>query len=359
MVINLWVVRVSGDASVLGVVSAISAIGLLIGNPIGGYLSDKLNKKALLIISDSFSAIAVLFLYLIYQENSINYIALTMCNFLISFCFAIYSPTSRAIAPLLVSKEKISSLNSKLSVSTEIIKVISPSLGALLMSVGYFNEKDLMLTNLISFSLSLICSILLKPISDSFKNPSSESNTYLEAWRKMGDLKYIVLIFSIFHLFFGGINVVLPFVGIVGEQNYYGYLLGTEAFGAVLAGLTYRRASAYLQRIDERNIFFSCGVFILLTSPHFGIYLNLLTIMFYGYFFTLYSIFFLTTMQLKSEQGYIGRFFGILYTCISIFLPLGSLLFGFVEKVFSNYGMSIIGLMMLLSAVVLLIFKKK
>ncbi|WP_284193120.1 MFS transporter, partial [Vibrio zhanjiangensis] len=70
MVINLWVVRVSGDASVLGLVSAISAIGLLIGNPIGGYLSDKLNKKSLLIISDSFSAIAVLFLYLIYLHIS-------------------------------------------------------------------------------------------------------------------------------------------------------------------------------------------------------------------------------------------------------------------------------------------------
>lgn len=358
MVINLWVVRVSEDASILGFVTSISAIGLLVGNPIGGYLSDRINKKNLLIASDILSATSVLILYATYQEDLINYHLLIFCNFIISFSFAIYSPTSRAITPLLVKKGSVSSLNSKLSISTESIKIISPSLAALLMSVGYFDEKDLMLINLISFIFSLLFSIFLRPRNDSHEGECKNKISYLIAWERMSNLKYIIFIFSIFHFFLGGINVVLPFIGLSGENNYYGFLLGIEAFGAVIAGLTYRRASNYIEKIDATNMLFVCGFFIFTTTPLFYFYINMITIMFFGYFFTLYSIYFLTTLQVNSEENCIGKNFGILYTFTSLALPIGSASFGFVEKLLPGYGMSIIGFFMLLSSILILVFQK-
>ena len=154
MAINIWVSRITTDPSLLSLVTTISSLAMFIGNPIGGVVADLYDKRKILIFADMVCASATFITWLTYKPDHISLPFLILSQILLALTFSVYSPTTRSIAPLLAQGSSLKSLNAYLSVSSEVIKIISPAISGLLLSFSFISERELILINTTSFLLS-------------------------------------------------------------------------------------------------------------------------------------------------------------------------------------------------------------
>lgn len=61
-----------------------------------------------------------------------------------------------------------------------------------------------------------------------------------------------------------------------------------------------------------------------------NVYLSLVPFSFVGGFLTLFNIQFFTIVQKSVDSNYVGRVYSVIFTFAVLFVPIGSLLFGFI-----------------------------
>ena len=110
-VITWWVTVETGSAVYLAIMSFLFFIPQIIVTPIAGVLSDKLDRKKIVILIDGFQAFVTFFLFLIFFLKISNVWLIITINTLRSTLQAIHLPTVNAIAPTMVPKEKLSRIN--------------------------------------------------------------------------------------------------------------------------------------------------------------------------------------------------------------------------------------------------------
>lgn len=138
---------------------------------IGGSISDRFNKKQILVITDLLSGIICLILSFLTDSYALA-ILIIIANIALALISTFNDPTSKSIIPLIMNKERITSFNSVLNIGLEIIKVISPLLGmAILLTVGV---KGSLFLNAITFFASAILEYRLRILTEAVKNSNTE-----------------------------------------------------------------------------------------------------------------------------------------------------------------------------------------
>ncbi|WP_349410793.1 MFS transporter [Pseudalkalibacillus sp. SCS-8] len=149
----LTVLAVSGSAMSMGIVAALERVPVLL-QPLTGILSDRLNRKWLLIGCDIGRAILIGFIALMFITNQLMIWHVFCCAFIIGLLSQIYNTSQFATIPHLARKEDLPTINAINTGSFNSVTMIAPGLGGIIISL--MNPGFALLINSISFILAAL-----------------------------------------------------------------------------------------------------------------------------------------------------------------------------------------------------------
>lgn len=123
------------DAAVaLGLVSASIALPMLVSAPFGGVVADRVNKRNLLIITQSIAAAASLVIAVLILTDLIRFWHLIAISVATGGVFSFNMPARQALVPLLVPRHKMQNAISLQMGGMNLTRIIAPSFAGLLIA---------------------------------------------------------------------------------------------------------------------------------------------------------------------------------------------------------------------------------
>lgn len=353
----LFIIKIGGSASSVGMLLISTLLPSVIFGPIAGIFSDRFNQKVVIHISNIIR-IAIL----VFIPYTMNTYLLYLFSFLLSVSTLFAAPGQKVILPLIVKKSDISTAAGYIATVRSIIDTIIPIFGAgLVVIIGFLEAFYL------NASLYLIASILLfflriKVDTNMLNNKErngilsdiTEGMKYLFINR---DLKVITLISVITLAFSAGMDILIP-IHILQNLNFpessYGLLMGGIGAGIAAGGIIIPK----IKRQFNLSILSILGLSITLDG---------LSFLFFGYLSNsiVYAMIIMilagiasagflvmvdSFMQTEVEQRFLGRTYSSFFTFSNIFSVLVMVLVSFlVENVGTTYIFTICSLGILLS----------
>lgn len=125
----------TGSATVLAMATFVALLPSVILGPFAGALVDRLNRKAIMIISDTAVALATFGLVVLFHLGIAQIWHIYVALFVRSLCGSFQYPAMQASTSLMVPREHFARLGGINQAMNGVITIVSPPLGALLMSV--------------------------------------------------------------------------------------------------------------------------------------------------------------------------------------------------------------------------------
>ncbi|MHA1472948.1 MAG: MFS transporter, partial [Promethearchaeota archaeon] len=110
-VIVWWITITTGSILILSMASFIYILPMTIVIPIAGVLTDKWNRKKIIMAVDSFQALVTLIVILLFNFEMANPVLIIAINGLLGLFQGFHIPTVNAIIPTMVPKDRLSRMN--------------------------------------------------------------------------------------------------------------------------------------------------------------------------------------------------------------------------------------------------------
>ena len=158
--ISVWITDETGSALMLSIANFIFLIPTLVFFPIAGVISDRYDRRMIILVADSLQAIITTILALSFMFNFTEFwFVFTIIGFR-SVCQAFHQPTVSAIIPSMIPKDKLSRVNGIRYLFLGIVQFIGPAVGATLLF--FFPIKYILWLDVITFFIALVPLITLK-----------------------------------------------------------------------------------------------------------------------------------------------------------------------------------------------------
>lgn len=354
LALSWWLINEMGTARYVGYITAASLISPALIGPFSGVITDRFNKKYIMVVTDIIAGSASIIIGILLHLNLLNIFHLVIVGFLIGSCYTLFRPASKSIIPEIVSKEYLVRSNSLLSNINEIAKVVGPAVGAMLLGISYISIKGIFIINGLTYFISALSEILIKyeyikvdnkvNILDSFKQGAkyTYNNTLI---------RNTIILCSIVNFFYTSLSLLMPLyvIEVLKESSsFYSFTLTSEAAGGIIITLIVLALPDF--KPSRKLMSFSLimtGVFLASISLIPSKIIAIGGVFFVGVSLGLFNTVFTSYIQDKIDSNYMGRVFSILFMISTLFMPLGNIFFGFVgdyvlNKVFTFSGIAII-----------------
>ncbi|MBU3175929.1 MFS transporter [Clostridium estertheticum] len=334
-----WLVKTTGSSRYMGYVMTATILPNAIISPLSGVLSDRYNKKNILIIADIISGIAAIGLGIMTYLNYFNLGAMVVTTLFLGLSNSIFGPTIRSLIPKLVDSEYILNVNSIFSTCDGITKVVGPLMGGIMLAIPFIGVSGAFIINGLSFFISAAFELFInyKHIpcissdSKSIRNDMRDGFLYIFQNKS---LKRLLIAASLANVFLASFTILTPlFISKILNRsvNYYSFTLTMEAIGGIFVGailLIFKKNNKASLKYMEIYIIL-LGV-VLLFIPISTIFNPILLIL--AFFFGLLSVSFdntyFTYIQTNTKPELMGRVFSVIFSIGNLGLPLSYLFFG-------------------------------
>ena len=320
--LGFWVLAFTGSPALMGILMATSLVPGIILSPFAGVIVDRTSRKKLMILMDLLRGITIILVALAALMGFLQLWMVFVAGIILGVGGAFFGPAVMSVLPKMVSKDKITNVNSVFLVANTGADILGNSLGGVLYVL--LGAPVLFLLNGISFLLSGI-SITFSKIPKSreskitYENFISDLKESLSFVWKLKGLLYILLIFSIFS-FLVHIAVILliplfQFTPSLGAAKY-GIAMASFTVGVFL-GMIFlsafnlhpsKRASFMLISLTVSNL--SLILFALTTEY----YLMILLLFIAGLAESVVSVFILSSIQSVVPDNMMGKVMGLVGT---------------------------------------------
>jgi MFS family permease len=237
---NLWqVLLLTNSTAEVGLVGLSEAIALLLLAPLGGAIADRMDRRALLQITQSISLVASLALTVLTFSGGIQPWHIYLAVIAVSAAQTFEGPARLALIPALVSRERVVDAFALINPTRELAILLGPPLAGILIAVsggaGYVYAFD---AATYATLVVVLAFVKIAPVAGTRRDVSvwrsiAEGFTYVRTRRLIWQLMSLDFAAT----FFGAYRVVLPTLARdvlqVGPTGY-GILSATPAAGAIL-----------------------------------------------------------------------------------------------------------------------------
>lgn len=158
--LSLYVLSITGSATIFASILSVSILPRLILSPIAGVFGDWFDRKRSIVILDLLnSAIIGIFLIIYMSNGSLSIPMIYVLVILLETTEIFFHSAIAAVMPSIVEKEELIDANSLNSLVMNIGNILSPMIAALLY--GAFGIKITLIINSISFLLSAISEMFI------------------------------------------------------------------------------------------------------------------------------------------------------------------------------------------------------
>lgn len=337
-----WLVlKLTGSAFDLGLVTTIQFTPMLLLALIGGAISDRVSKRDLLLATQVISAVLALLLGLLVQTGRVQFWQILVFASILGTVNAFYVPARQAFVPELVSKDALMNAVALNSAIFNGARVMGPAIGGVLIAtLGLALNFYL---NAISF-LAVIAGLLLihpRPVPAERRGQRLTENIaeglhYIVEAPPVYTILALIGVASLFALNFTTLMPVFArYILHVGSDGY-GFLMASMGVGSLTGAI----ALAFFNRRDLARRFIYTGSFVFLVAEIlFGLSrlysLSVALLVIVGFFSTLFTttsntrVLSLTPPQL---QGRVMSVYSLLFLGVT---PFGAFLSGVVAQ---RYG---------------------
>jgi len=351
-VLPLYVFLETGSAILMGTVVAISTIPLVILAPIGGIVSDRLNKRKLLAVMNFATAIAIASYFGL--SGTMELVPATVTIMLVLLGFeGIISPTHDASVPALVPEGALVKANSATFLMLMLSGIGAPIMGGFILSRWGVTPV---------LFIAVVCHLLATTVNLATKIPyhPQETNTSLPKTiitdirdsircvvKEQPELGKIIIIVTLFGVTLGpaflALNVVVSgYLGmgetVVGLMR--GLIAGGGSLTVLLIGLLGERVNIRISRKLFLISSIACalmGLTLILGGR------NTLTLIIFVAFFAISSspmtIFGIVTWAYLGERSpghLVGKIMSIAFASMMLGIVLGNYLYGFLLDHFAD-----------------------
>jgi len=130
-----WITDSTGSATILATVSMAALLPGILFGPVAGVLVDRFNRKAILIFSDSLSALLALALVALFWSGHIQLWHIYIINILRALAGTLQFPAVQSSTSLMVPKEQLARVSGLNQALQGLMMIAAPPLAAMLLSV--------------------------------------------------------------------------------------------------------------------------------------------------------------------------------------------------------------------------------
>jgi MFS family permease len=239
-----WLVyRLTGSSLLLGTVGFASQIPSFLLSPIGGIIADRLNRRRILIITQSLAMIQALTLSALVLTQNIRVWQIIVLSILSGLIFAFDAPTRQSF--IVDMTEDRSVLSNAIALNSSIFnsaRIVGPAVaGVIIAAIG---EGLCFLLNGISY-IAVIASLVAMVITQQQNTQRNEP-----VWSGIAEgfkytigfqpIRYVLLLLAFISLMGMPYTVLMPiFAGTIlhGNSRTYGFLVAASGFGALIGAL--------------------------------------------------------------------------------------------------------------------------
>jgi len=321
----------------LGVVSFAGSIPFLLFTLFGGVIADRVDKRRLLLVTQSIMMILAFILATLTWFKVITVWELVALSFLNGMAMAMNAPSYQALVPRLVPREDLTNAIALNSAQFNLSRILGPTLGGYAMAL--FGMAGNFFLNGLSFLAVLWALTRIKyPGEEEREHPSlfeslRQGFTYLRGEAQMHVLvwmtavvSFLVIPFITFIPFFARMQLNVGVTGL-------GWLLAASGFGAVMGAITVALFGVIRHRgkvVVIAGLFFFAAIIGFCYSHIFA--LSACFALVEGYSAILMISCFNIALQHLSSDEMRGRVMSIYATSFLGLPPLGALLAGELSR---------------------------
>jgi DHA3 family macrolide efflux protein-like MFS transporter len=311
--------------------------------PFAGVWADRLNRKTIILLSDSFIALVTLILALVFLAGYSSIWMLFVFVALRAIGTGIQTPVIGAILPQIVPEDKLTKANAYSASIQSFIMLLAPMASAALLSVSTIER--IFFIDVGTALIAVLALLLFLQVAPRENTEESQATGYFADLRNglryianHGYLKRFFLFVALFVFlaapasFLTPLQVVRSFGG--GEWRLMAieiaFSVGMMAGGGILAAW-----GGFRNRIHTMTA--ACLLFGLMTLlfgvlPNFWLYLAAMAVA--GLSMPLFNTPATVLLQEKVQGEYLGRVFGVMGMIGSSVMPMAMLLFGPIADAF-------------------------
>lgn len=166
---SLYLLEFTGSTATFAKILAISTLPYILFAPIAGRLSDRINRKKIMVCLDLCCAVLIGAYALVLLQGNDHEIIVATVMFLLSVSSTLYGPAVTASIPQIVEEDKLTSANGIVNQVGAVVNFAGPILAGLLY--GLMGIKLIVIINAVSFLVSAIMEMFLE-IPDVVKTKS-------------------------------------------------------------------------------------------------------------------------------------------------------------------------------------------
>lgn len=156
---SLYLLEFTGSTATFANILAISTIPYILFAPIAGRLSDKINRKKIMIYLDFFCSALIGAYALVLFKGRDHEVIVGAVMFILSICYTLYGPAVVSSIPQIVEEEKLTSANGIINQVNSIVNFVGPMLAGVLY--GLLGIKVIVVINAVSFLIGGILELFL------------------------------------------------------------------------------------------------------------------------------------------------------------------------------------------------------
>lgn len=351
--LSMYVLEVTGSATIFASILAIATIPTILLSPLGGILADRANRRNIMVALDTLTGVSVLSAALSFNLGN-DIVVISVLLVVLSILGAFETPTVQACVPQMQTGDNIIKGNAIVNQIAAVSTLIAPILGSVLYTaVGL---KPVMFTSIVFFFLTATFECFIKleyirfdnrtSICEIIKNDFSESMKFM--CKEQPSILKMLLLAAVTRFFVIGTAMVgLPYIvrNILGlSATYYGAaesalaiatIFGSIAAGLLITKLKIRKLSLVLAAFGVFLI--PAGIAFLFPLSTVATYI-INVISFCGIYIatTIFSIFAVSVIQQKTPTHLTGKIMAYTATITMCVQPLGQIAYGFLFDGFSS-----------------------
>ena len=334
-----WLVlRMTGSGFAVGAVTATQFLPMLFGGAYGGVIADRVDKRKLLVGTQSSAGLLALILGILVTTGTVRLWMVFAIALTLGFVNAIDNPARQSFVSEMVHRDQVTNAVSLNSVLANGTRVVGPTIAAFLIAgVGI---GLCFLINAASYA-AVVIGLLLMRTDELYENNRAKRQPGqiregIRYVRRRSELWLPLLLMVVVGAFAYNFSVLLPLLsrftfnrGPVG----YGEMFSVLSVGAVISGLTVAAMGRATQKIAALAAL-SLGITTLLAAvmPNFGA--ELVALVAVGAASTVFMAVTNSVLQLRASPAFRGRVMALFAMAFLGTTPLGAPLVGWIGEQF-------------------------
>lgn len=172
----IWLYQQSGSALKTAMLAVFSYAPYVLVSIFAGVLSDKWNKKIIMLVCDSFAGICTVAVIVLLKNNCLQVWHLYLINALNSLMNTVQQPASDVASTLLVPEKYYQKTSGMRSFSNSLITILTPAFASGLMA--FAGIEAVIIFDLTTFSTAFIVLLFFIKIPDVEKNDEKNGKFY-------------------------------------------------------------------------------------------------------------------------------------------------------------------------------------